>query len=54
MTTTKSVDYCMLVMGMVNVMSLLIKARSELGFRFGDRAWTEMEIWCAKGKFMLK
>ena len=39
---------------MVMVMSLLINAGSGLGFRFEVRAWTEMEIWCIKGMFMLK
>ena len=37
-------------MGMVKVMSLLIKAGGELGFSFGVRAWTEM-IWCVKGMY---
>jgi len=37
---------------MVKVTSLLITAGSGLGFSFG--AWTEMEIWCIKGMFMLK
>ena len=39
---------------MVKVTSLLIKAGSGLGFNFGVRAWTEMEIWCFKGMYMLK
>ena len=39
---------------MVKIMSLLIKATCGLGFSFGVRAWTEMEIWCVKGIFMLK
>ena len=45
--TTESADYCMLVnhgVGMVKVMSLLVKAASGLGFSFGVRAWAEMEI----------
>ena len=45
--TTESADYCMLVnheVGMVKVMSLLVKAGSGLGFSFRVRAWTEMEI----------
>ena len=29
-------------------------ARSGLGFSFGVRAWTEMEIRCVKGMCMLK
>ena len=32
--TTERADYCMLV---VKVMSLLVNAGGELGFRFGDR-----------------
>ena len=39
---------------MVKVMSLLAKVGSGLGFSFGVRAWTEMEIWCAKGMYRLK
>ena len=34
---------------MVKVTSL-----SGLGFSFGVKAWTEMEIWCLKGMFRLK
>ena len=41
------------VSGIFNVMSLLINAGSELGFRFGVTAWTEMKIWCVKGMLML-
>ena len=39
---------------MVKVMSLLVKAGSGLGFSFGVRAWTEMEIWCVEGMYRLK
>ena len=41
--TTESHDYCMLVNEWA-WSSLLAKARSGLGFSFGVRAWTEMEI----------
>ena len=34
---------------MVKVTSLLAKAGSGLGFSFGVRAWTEIEIQCVKG-----
>ena len=40
--------------GMVKVTSLLIKGGSGVGFSFGVRAWTEMEIWCVKGMYRLK
>ena len=33
---------------------MLSKVESGLGFSFGVRAWTEIEIWCVKGMFMLK
>ena len=39
---------------MVKVTCLLAKAGSGLGFRFGDRTWTEMKIRCVKGMYMLK
>ena len=39
---------------MVNVTSLLAKAGSGVGFSFGVRAWTEMEILCVKGIYRLK
>ena len=39
---------------MVKVTSLLVKAGSGVGFSFGVRARTEMEIWCVKGMFRLK
>ena len=39
---------------MVKVRSLLAKAGSGLGFSFGVRSWTEMEIWCVKGMYRLK
>ena len=54
--TTESADYCMLVklVVMVKVTSPLAKAGSRLGFSFGVRAWTEMEIWCVKGMYRLK
>ena len=38
---------------MVKVTSLLVKAGSGVGFSFGGRARTEMEIWCVKGMFRL-
>ena len=39
---------------MVNITSLLAKAGSGVGFSFGVRAWTEVEIWCVKGMCRLK
>ena len=39
---------------MVKVTSQLARAESGLGFSFGVRAWTEMEIWCDKGMYRLK
>ena len=39
---------------MVKITSLLIKAGSGVGFSFGVRAQTEMEIWCVKGMYRLK
>ena len=39
---------------MVKVVSLLAKAGSGLRFRFGVRAWTEVEIRCIKGMYRLK
>ena len=39
---------------MVNVTSLLAKAGSGVGFSFGVRAWTEVEIRCVKGMYRLK
>ena len=39
---------------MVNVMSLLAKAGSTVGFSFGVRAWTEMKIRCVKGMYRPK
>ena len=39
---------------MANVTSLLAKAGSGVGFSFGVRAWTEVEIWCVKGMYRLK
>ena len=45
--STEGADYyCLLVkrLGIVKIMSLLAKAGSELGFSFGVRACTEMEI----------
>ena len=39
---------------MVKVTSLITKAGSGLGFSFGVRAWTEMEIRCIKGMYRLK
>ena len=41
-------------MGVVKVTSLLAKAGSGVGFSFGVRALTEMEIWCVKCMFRLK
>ena len=41
-------------MGVVKVTSLLVKAGSGLGFSFGVRVWTEMEIQCVKGMCRLK
>ena len=52
--TTEGADYYMLVNEwacMVKVTSLLVKAESGLGFSFGVRAWTEMEIWCVKDMY---
>ena len=39
---------------MVNIASLLAKAGSGVGFSFGVRAWTEVEIRCIKGMHRLK
>ena len=39
---------------MVKVTSLLAKAGSRLGFSFGVRAWTEMEMRCVKDMYRLK
>ena len=39
---------------MVKVTSLLVKAGSGLGFSFGVKAWTEIEIRCIKGMYRLK
>ena len=39
---------------MVKVMSLIVKAECGLRISFGDRAWTEMEIWCVKSMHRLK
>ena len=39
---------------MVKVTSLLAKAGSGIRFRFGVRAWTEMEIQFVKGMQRLK
>ena len=39
---------------MDKVMSLLAKAGNGLGFSFGVRAWTEMEIQCDKGMHKVK
>ena len=41
-------------MGVVKVMSLLIKPESVLGFVFGVRTQTEMKIWFVTGMCMLK
>ena len=39
---------------MVNVTSLLAKGESGVGFSFGVKACTEMEIRCVKGMYRLK
>ena len=39
---------------MVNITSLLAKGGSGLGFSFGVRAWTEMEMRRVKGMYRLK
>ena len=53
--TTDSADYCMLVNEWAWLRSrLLAKAGSGVGFSFGVRAWTEMEIQCVKGMYRLK
>ena len=39
---------------MVNITSLYVKAASGIGFSFGVRAWTEVEIRCFKGMYRLK
>ena len=48
-------DHCMLINGWVWLRSqvLLFNAGNGLGFSFGGRVWTEMEIWRTKGMFML-
>ena len=51
----ESADYCMLVNERRgNVTSQLAKAVSGVGFSFGVKAWTEMEIRCVKGMRRLK
>ena len=45
---------CSLMSGVVKVTTLLIKARSGHGCRFGVRAWTEMEITLVEGMCGLK
>ena len=49
-------DYCMLINDWVWLRSrvLLINAGNGLGFSFGGRVWTEIEIWRIKGMFILK
>ena len=42
------------IMSVVKITSVVIRAGSEHRFSFGVRAWTEMEIWYAKGMYMLK
>ena len=42
------------MVGLVKVMSQLIKAESALGFSFGVRAWTEMKVWCSEGMHLPK
>ena len=39
---------------MIKVTSLFAKVGSGVGFSFGVRALTEMEIRCVKGMFRLK
>ena len=39
---------------MVNVTNLLAKAGSGVGFSFGVKFWTEMEIWCINSMYRLK
>ena len=39
---------------MVNITSLLAKAGIGVGFSFGVRAWTEVEIRCVEGIYRLK
>ena len=39
---------------MVKVTSLLIVAKSAVGFSFGVTAQTEMKIWCVLDVYMLK
>ena len=39
---------------MVNITSLLAEAGSGVGFSFGVKAWTEMEIRYVKGMYRLK
>ena len=49
---TESADYCMLVNKWAWLKSRV--CLSGLGFSFGVRAWTEMEIRCVKGMYRLK
>ena len=55
---TKGADYCMLVNEWARLRSrvclLRLEAGSGLGFSFGVRAWTEMEIQCVKGMYRTK
>ena len=39
---------------MVNVTNLLVKTGSGVGFSFGVKAWTEMEIRWVKGMYRIK
>ena len=34
--------------GVVKVTSLLVWVKVHLGSVFGDRAWTEMKMWCVR------
>ena len=50
--TIKSADYCMLITEWAWLRSRVCLLR--LGFSFGVRAWTEMEIRCVKVMYRLK
>ena len=52
-STTGSADYCMVVNEWVWLKSRVCLL-SGLGFSFGVRAWTEMDIQCVKGMYRLK
>ena len=46
---TRNANYCVLVNeGVVKVTGLLVLVKVHLASVFGDRAWTEMKMWCVR------